>query len=755
MFYIYALFVLAISNSSKIVDIEINDVSIADTDSININFKAFNKTHDLTLVKNYFLGDNFTAFEYDNTPDIATVDVNNCYYISDQASFSFCDNVLSGTFYSDKLNETISVEPHVNDQYNVTRNVTIDLEGDWCDDTFLIPPHFESGNTKIQSVVKRAGNTATVELLVLADYTMYSTYTTQTAQHILDIVNYAASIYSQNVNTFSMPIVIQLNGVIVFTKPMISKFDTSSVLSSVHEFYSQLQSKTIFPSSRFDYIRNADHVSYYMTPSFIPSQVIGVAKTGAMCYYQESVSAVSEFNTAGAIPKTGYAFAHELGHSLNALHDGSGSSASCPSGINIMSPSIILALPSTFSSCSVSNMNSYLANVLSSPDKCVFKQAGYEITSSNVTLCGNGIVDVGEQCDAGGVSACCNADCTLKVNAQCDDSNGQCCSSCSLSSNTTVCRPYVANPYTDACTAPSERTGFCSGIDIYCPFKTYQIDGSLCSKNAEQGFCYEGTCYTRNIICASYGLTYGSCGTQNTCNVICNDASSNCIDVGFTMNTGSLCGIGFLGTCSGTQCIIPSTTNPLTTTTVKTTTKTSLTSTITISASMTSIATKPIDSTTNSDSGTQLTLIGSTTTSSGQIPWTVGNQVQSSIEIETTRVAQNLAKTSSLSFAPLLAISSPGTVPPALLPVSTTSNTEYAQNPTATTSAARSVAATKIPLVYHSTNTISTLYSSSKNHSRVNNQTALATAVESQEVSASYCLKGFGLYAFVLLLTTL
>eukprot|EP00834_Sanchytrium_tribonematis_P003300 NODE_123_length_17687_cov_0.732261.p6 type:complete len:438 gc:universal NODE_123_length_17687_cov_0.732261:6381-7694(+) len=267
-----------------------------------------------------------------------------------------------------------------------------------------------------------------------------------------------------------------------------------------------------------------------------------------------SVSAVSESYTNGDVGQTGYAYGHELGHSLGAIHDATGTAASCPANINIMSPSIIMSLPHTFSSCSVANINGFLESTSSS---CLGIRAGYGVTSGNVTMCGNGIVDEGEQCDTFGVAtACCNANCTFKANAQCDDSNGQCCQSCKIASNSTICRPYTNNPFTDACTLPLDRNTKCDGTNIYCPLKSYIQSGTVCNANSASGFCNEGYCLTRPFICSQYGLTFGKCDKQNACTVICDNGNS-CYNTQIEMTDGVACGAGSNGTCQVGTCIFP------------------------------------------------------------------------------------------------------------------------------------------------------------------------------------------------------
>ncbi|XP_059161592.1 disintegrin and metalloproteinase domain-containing protein 17-like [Physella acuta] len=67
------------------------------------------------------------------------------------------------------------------------------------------------------------------------------------------------------------------------------------------------------------------------------------------------------------------------------------------------------------------------------------------VAKSPVTMfCGNGIVDPGEECDAGALGLahadeCCSEMCTLKSGAQCSDMNSECCHKCKKAGPDVVC----------------------------------------------------------------------------------------------------------------------------------------------------------------------------------------------------------------------------------------------------------------------------------------------------------------------------
>lgn len=110
-------------------------------------------------------------------------------------------------------------------------------------------------------------------------------------------------------------------------------------------------------------------------------------------------------------------------------------------------------------------------------------------------LCGNGILEVGEQCDAGGKlttggdvtllrDPCCNENCQLRKNAVCSPRHSECCqSNCTFSPVYHKCSPKN----TDTC----RRDSYCTGTNALCPDPLPLEDGSFC---VEEGRCRGGEC---------------------------------------------------------------------------------------------------------------------------------------------------------------------------------------------------------------------------------------------------------------------
>ncbi|XP_052018833.1 disintegrin and metalloproteinase domain-containing protein 5-like [Apodemus sylvaticus] len=110
-------------------------------------------------------------------------------------------------------------------------------------------------------------------------------------------------------------------------------------------------------------------------------------------------------------------------------------------------------------------------------------------------ICGNGIMEMNEQCDCGTLKncthrKCCDPmSCRLKPKAICG--SGECCSQdCVLKPVDALCRPAV-----DEC----DFVEYCNGKDSYCVPNTYSRNGQSC--DAGQAFCFGGYCRTSNKQC--------------------------------------------------------------------------------------------------------------------------------------------------------------------------------------------------------------------------------------------------------------
>lgn len=125
--------------------------------------------------------------------------------------------------------------------------------------------------------------------------------------------------------------------------------------------------------------------------------------------------------------------AHEIGHGFGAIHDctsdtcpcnGSNcqccpySTTQCDSGADYLMSPVTNTTAEYFSPCSINTVCSAFPEIGS----CLSDPQEHLHSIYQLYVCGNGIKEVGEECDTGGVdTACCNAKtCKLKKSAVCE-----------------------------------------------------------------------------------------------------------------------------------------------------------------------------------------------------------------------------------------------------------------------------------------------------------------------------------------------
>lgn len=198
---------------------------------------------------------------------------------------------------------------------------------------------------------------------------------------------------------------------------------------------------------------------------------------------------------------------HELGHNFGAQHDSYSSgclSDSYPGGTAgnyIMYPysqSGTLANNNKFSSCSIISMSKVVAAVVGDKGRFCFR-------APNLPVCGNMVIEAGEDCDCGFpgdcTESCCNpSNCKLNAGAKCSPSQGPCCNAnCNFTSSTTIC-------YTETdCVKPVN----CTGSSYVCPYTDFQYFKQpttglyqLCNSGLQ--VCINGTC--TGSICQNYNM---------------------------------------------------------------------------------------------------------------------------------------------------------------------------------------------------------------------------------------------------------
>uniref|UniRef100_A0A8C2HIF3 Disintegrin and metalloproteinase domain-containing protein 10 n=1 Tax=Cyprinus carpio TaxID=7962 RepID=A0A8C2HIF3_CYPCA len=218
-------------------------------------------------------------------------------------------------------------------------------------------------------------------------------------------------------------------------------------------------------------------------------------------------------------------FAHEVGHNFGSPHD---SGLECTPGESKSQDKkergnyIMYARATSgdklnnnkFSVCSVKNISQVLE-----------KKSGSCFVESGQPICGNGLVEPGEECDCGYSDQCkdecCydanqpdNRKCKLKPNKVCSPSQGPCCrAECSYKGRNEKCREE----------SECAHQGMCNGASAQCPTSEPKANFTACHGDTQ--VCLNGGC--SGSICEKYGLEVCTCasvdGKDETelCHVCC------------------------------------------------------------------------------------------------------------------------------------------------------------------------------------------------------------------------------------------
>ncbi|XP_068228100.1 LOW QUALITY PROTEIN: uncharacterized protein Kul [Palaemon carinicauda] len=222
--------------------------------------------------------------------------------------------------------------------------------------------------------------------------------------------------------------------------------------------------------------------------------------------------------------------AHEIGHNFGSPHDPESDTRCTPGGPD---GNYIMYARATsgdkqnnnkFSPCSLRQINSVLNSKARDTKGC--------FTQPQLAICGNGVVENGEDCDCGWEEdceeTCCypmktnpkkgQTPCTLRPNKTCSPSQGPCCTNDCHFKERDKCRDD------NGC----RDSSYCNGRYAQCPPSTNKPNKTICN---EEFVCYKGEC--SGSICLAYGLESCQCSRKRgdpitkSCELCCKHPGEN------------------------------------------------------------------------------------------------------------------------------------------------------------------------------------------------------------------------------------
>ncbi|CAO3644307.1 unnamed protein product [Cunninghamella blakesleeana] len=448
-----------------------------------------------------------------------------------------------------------NLHQHTKD-FSPSSSSSIGLFSPFQDLSFQSSPFHHRLNKRVADGCPTTKKIAYIGAAADCTYTKYYKTKQQAALQIINDFNSASAVYESSFN-------IQLGLVNITVMDEICPDDTNSTTATntydsprwnqkCSQYYTL--EKRLSDFSQWRGSMSDDGIAlWHLITNCATGIEVGIAWVSQLCNSDLSTQTssgsteyVSGAGVSSIVRDEWKVIAHEIGHGFGAIHDctsgdcpcsGSNceccplSSTTCDAGGNyIMNPTSNVTYDK-FSPCSIST----ICNVVSSMGSCL-QDPGARITKA-LNMCGNGVVEEGEECDPGDKSSsCCDAStCKFINNAVCDDANDACCNQCQFQPSTYQCRPATSN-----CDIPE----YCSGSSGSCPKNTYRTDGESCGTNGL--VCASGQCTSRSLQCQYRGSTLNitrACPNSNSCQLSCsNPSGTGCLSFNGYVIDGTPCG---------------------------------------------------------------------------------------------------------------------------------------------------------------------------------------------------------------------
>ncbi|XP_020009132.2 disintegrin and metalloproteinase domain-containing protein 28 [Castor canadensis] len=312
-----------------------------------------------------------------------------------------------------------------------------------------------------------------IEYYVVLDngeFKKYSEDLDEIRKRVFEMVNYINMLYKK-LNTH-----VVLVGMEIWTNE--DKIKITPNANSTLENFSKWR--------RSDLLRRKHHdIAQLVSSTDFSGATVGLAFLSSMCSSYHSVGIVQDHSNNHL--RVAGTMAHEMGHNLGMFHDDY--TCKCPSAVCVMEKSIRFYMPSDFSSCSRDSYDKFLEDKLSN---CLFNTP-LPTDIISIPICGNQVVEMGEDCDCGTIEECTNVCCdakTCKIKAGFQCVSGECCEKCQIRKAGKVCRAVRHE-----CDLPE----MCDGKSSHCPGDRFKVNGFPCQNG--RGYCLMGKCPTLEQQC--------------------------------------------------------------------------------------------------------------------------------------------------------------------------------------------------------------------------------------------------------------
>ncbi|XP_032173849.1 disintegrin and metalloproteinase domain-containing protein 15 isoform X4 [Mustela erminea] len=392
-----------------------------------------------------------------------------------------CSGLRGLVMLSPERSYTLDLEPgDLRAPPNISRIQDLFLPGHTCalsqraPAPMQVPPERPWGQSHSHAQRRRRDvltETKTIELVIVADHSEVQRY--PDPQHLLDRMLKVTLL----LDTFFRPLNVRvaLVGLEAWTQRDLVEISRDPGLT-LHRFL-RWRERDLLPRLPHD-------SAQLVTAAAFSGPTAGAAIQNSIC--SPAFSGGLSMDHSTSVLGVASSIAHELGHSLGLDHDLPGSSCPCPGPAPakscIMEASTDFLPGLNFSNCSRQALEKALLEGMGS---CLLERLPG--LPSLATICGNKLVEAGEQCDCGFPDDCSDPccdhfTCQLRPGAQCA-SDGLCCHNCQLRPAGWQCRPTRGD-----CDLPE----FCEGDSAQCPPDASLGDGEPCAGG--EAVCVQGRC---------------------------------------------------------------------------------------------------------------------------------------------------------------------------------------------------------------------------------------------------------------------